>query len=824
MPTKLDWQTEDETAWEEEPGVATRAARSWRWPLLAAAVSALLLGAFSWLLFRQADQRLQAALQAGENDVLSTHSLVRQAAEQGDVELFRLLLSGRDPSWRRDQEDLLAAGLLFTPTPLGFQPQVGSGESTEPVVTLSPDLTSAEVTFARPYHVEGIETPVQLQHIAVYRRGAQRWLLSPPDSAFWGEQAYQTGSRLTLVYPQRDEAIARRLFADLEARLLEMCRVLADLDCPQGLHITVRLVFETPSALALPAEPLRPFVFGNNVRLELPAPTLAGLPVDEAAYQALARGYAHHVVSALITLLVGYDCCHHGLFYQALLDRQISMLGLRPWPERPQLPLDSAARVDLAQYWEATTVTYPSAGVQDQLYALVDFVLAADSANSVAAMQRRLGEAHTYHTWLNHFIDGVHLAGLFAGEHVPLVNPESPASSAAPLLSLPDQEIQLVCQDDVRRVNTLYRYDPATATLTQEYARAYPENGFVNIVPLGHDRGYVLHEQVDGAVVSSWLALLRDGEEIVVAQDEVNNVSALDGLLFTGETSPEGRYLVLSSYGLDRTPALKLLDLGQCRPGDCPLQSLYGMPIWSPDGMKTLTLERTLSEDDAYSRWQTLIYRGDGWGQWLVMVGAGGNPFWLNDRRYGYVRLNGQRQTEVVTAVVNGGAARVWLRPPDLLAAIPPGERPDGLYVWQVALNPADNQRLAVVAMPTPADNVGPYFFFLARGNRNWSGTEEVALLAQHNFPATPHFSPDGRWLLFTSRGAVVTMHDTMTGRTVAFDQYGEQGIFSGWSADGQWLLQKHDDHFSLIAPAYDTRLMAQRDFSGCYNVLWAEE
>ena len=820
MPTKLDWQTEDETVWEEEPAVAATAAPRSRWPLLVVAVVVLLLGGFAWTFYRQANQRVAAAMQAAETDVLSSHRLVRQAIARGDLELFRVLLSARDRAWARAQEDLLAAGYLFAPTPLGFQTR--AAELDEPAVTLSPDLSAAEVLFAQPYAAEGSETTVTLQHTAVYRRGAQRWLLSPPDSAFWGEQMYQTGNRLTLVYPQRDETLARRLFTDLEARLVEMCRALADLNCPPDLHVTVRLEYETPTVLALPAEPIRPLVFGSNLRLGLPAATLVGLPLDEVGYQALFRGYAQYIVTAVITQLVGYDCCRHGLVYQALLDKQLSQLRLRPWPEPPDQAVVGLG-TDLAGYWETADVTYPMAEARNRLYALVDYVLAADAANSAAGMQRRLGQSNTYHTWLNHFLDGAHLAGLLAIERLPLVNLQSPAAPVSPPVALPEQSIQLVCQSDSERITTLYRYDLATASLAQEYVRAYPNDGFVNITPLAHNQGYVLHEQVDGEVVSSWLALVQDSEEIVVAQNSVNNVSALSGMLFTGATSPSGRHLVLSTYGIDRTPELRLLDLAQCAPGDCPLQPLQGMPLWSPDGLKTLTLADSPAGDNLYRQWQTLIHRGDGRGQALAMVGPGGTPFWLDGQRYGYVRLNNQNETEIVTAA-NDGAARVWLQSSDLLPAIPSGERPEDLYVWQVMPSPAANGQLVLMATPTPADNVGPYYFFLVEGNRTGSRVDEITLLTQADFPSFPEFSPDGRWLLFTSRGTIVYVVDTTTGRTVIINQNGDQGTFSGWSADGQWLLQKHDDHLSLTAPAHDYRLIAQRDFAGCYNVFWVDE
>lgn len=227
---------------------------------------------------------------------------------------------------------------------------------------IDPELNAAELRFAQEYAIDvgnGVTETVILRQTAVYRRGAQRWLLSPPDADFWGDTITDRGSILTLAYPERDKPIAEKLAFDLDAKLNEMCRTLPDLNCPDDLRLHLRLNNDLTS-LGWMAEPLSTLSAGFP--MDLPTPTLVGLPVDEAGYQALYRGYAAKLATAVISQLVGYDCCQHAIFFQALTNYQLSRLGLRPWP----VTVDDYARVvservsgyELNQVWQRSRPEY----------------------------------------------------------------------------------------------------------------------------------------------------------------------------------------------------------------------------------------------------------------------------------------------------------------------------------------------------------------------------------------------------------------------------------------------------------------------------------
>ena len=85
-----------------------------------------------------------------------------------------------------------------------------------------------------------------------------------------------------------------------------MCATLEDIDCSAALHLTVRLDYD-PATLAALGRPLGALQRAHEREdiLELPTPTLVGLPPEDgeqaqAAYQALADGYARHLVGAAI--------------------------------------------------------------------------------------------------------------------------------------------------------------------------------------------------------------------------------------------------------------------------------------------------------------------------------------------------------------------------------------------------------------------------------------------------------------------------------------------------------------------------------------------
>lgn len=231
----FEWWNEEDERWDGTTSAREGAPvpRNRRWPV---AVPALLVVAMAvYTVYYLLSRQVSHAETAVSQEVLASHELVGTAIDQGDPELFTLLLSGRDPAWSDAQQALVRARVYQDRSSLGLRP--APGLATRQVV-MAPNLLAAEVITDQPYQVRvgsAVTETVILRQTAVYRLGNdQRWLLAPPDSGFWGSRQSSTGPFLTLHYFERDNEIGQRLALDLNSKLGEMCRFLPDLRCPRG--------------------------------------------------------------------------------------------------------------------------------------------------------------------------------------------------------------------------------------------------------------------------------------------------------------------------------------------------------------------------------------------------------------------------------------------------------------------------------------------------------------------------------------------------------------------------------------------------------------
>ena len=200
----FDWQTEEDgdrgQPYQRPREPAPQSCRGRLRTLLFLAVVAAAL-TVTW---RQLNDRVNDATNTVREDVLASHSLARRAAEQQDEELLASIISGSSRQWAEAQNERLGNGLMFEDSlrPFGFLPVARPAVRVE--VTLNPRLSEAVVQARRPFAVDtggGLTATVHLTHTNLYREGSQRWLLSPPDGAFWGAMQTVGGDLLTLVAP-----------------------------------------------------------------------------------------------------------------------------------------------------------------------------------------------------------------------------------------------------------------------------------------------------------------------------------------------------------------------------------------------------------------------------------------------------------------------------------------------------------------------------------------------------------------------------------------------------------------------------------------------
>ncbi|HET7090726.1 MAG TPA: hypothetical protein VFL17_18995, partial [Anaerolineae bacterium] len=170
-------------------------------------------------------------------DVLAAHNLVRHAVTQSDEDLFDSLLYRGDAGWRTAYRQLFKQDALIDRAPLGLHAQADDARIAG--VTLSPDMTGAEVVSEHAYAIDaggGLTETVRLRQIAIYRFEKGQWLLAPPEDEFWGDWLTHEGRWLTLVYPESDAEFGRRLASDLDAVLEGLCAAQIGIGCPAGLH------------------------------------------------------------------------------------------------------------------------------------------------------------------------------------------------------------------------------------------------------------------------------------------------------------------------------------------------------------------------------------------------------------------------------------------------------------------------------------------------------------------------------------------------------------------------------------------------------------
>lgn len=339
----FDWQTEEESAWGEThsivPEQPEKNGRNWL-PLLLVIIGMVLI---SGLLYWQIRGRVGGAEEARNEDIVAAHNLLVYAADRKDPSVLLNILPLENNTWTGLQRSLARDGLLLDRWLFGIQ-----RTDEEPVIqdiVLSPDLQTAEVTVEIPYQVQnqGRVEHIRLQQIHHYRF-SNEWHWIEPDAEFWegpDHEIYQNYD-IFAFYPRRDDEIVRRIIDDLPIYLGNICNRPEMPSCRFTLNFLIR--FEREPAVfgdildrttENGAYSYIPRFSGSSIgsgMISLPTPSLVGLPVDEAGYQALLRGYATHILSAILAELYEEECCPNDLTFPLFLEGELARRGLGFWP------------------------------------------------------------------------------------------------------------------------------------------------------------------------------------------------------------------------------------------------------------------------------------------------------------------------------------------------------------------------------------------------------------------------------------------------------------------------------------------------------------
>lgn len=859
----FDWQTEEEGGWDDQPWQEKPLlARSPKFPWRAIVVVAVLLAAVGVMVYRQVTRRIDEATTAVESDIFAAHNLLSRAAAGQDAALGKAVLSGRDLGWSQTQTDLLENGLFYQSPELGlrlpedstaFEPLFREDERFIDLI-VAPDLNSAELLYARDFLAlteDGLET-VTLQQTAVYRRGESRWLLSPPLEDFWGEWQTEELENLTVVYPERDTAVMVELIPMLQQLLADTCATLPELACRDPLRIR----FDTdPESLLEVADPAN--LYDENLRLNLPTPTLVGLPIGKDGYEALRIAYGKNVVSALIGHSLAYNCCRHAPVYQAILTYQLSELGLSEWPMTPemyaQLAADGVYTDVLFPYWGSQDF----ADLQDEngryLFAFVDFLVQRQM--SPVVLIQSMDSRQNFSSWLGEVSESFLAPSLMANPAQEIsrdwwfftMSQSEMLASAEQPIPLPAQDLQIICTDNLDfsmdlQESQLFRYELGSETWQEEYTSL----GMAFFNPLPRDNGVIL-QLVQATEDQYWETLWwHNGEatQVVTAEDVLS--------ISLGQMDPNGRFL-LTYTGLeeDMLPASQLVDVDGCQEGSCDSTAMEGTPHWSPNGHLMLLTDTTLFESPQYMVDGRIITLSPNTPNqvtnlWLretqaapderLKVGEGISPFWLTDTRFGFIRSVPQTylptSQELVVMQLDDLEPQPVLQTAALQAELPESNRRNPLLMRYALAHPT-NPDLVFIMAATQADD--SYIFQVD------VTTAEVSLLLQLDLSRGEHslgFSPDGRFLVATGSWwpetsprdgtalfGVLNLVDLETGdqRSILTNNLVYFPSFTfDWSLDGNWLAFIRDDNvIGLIAPAYDYQQMIFQDAGLCTSLAW---
>lgn len=870
----FDWQTEEdndwnEQAWQETPVTAVSRKPPW----LTIVLVAIMISVAGAIVFRQVNRRLEVATSSAESDIFAAHNLISRAAASRDAALGRAVLSGRDVGWSRAQSEMMLSGLLYEHPGLGlllpegeaaFAPLSGEDERLL-ALELDPDLSGAELLYVRDYVAmteEGYRQ-ITLQQTAVYRRGETRWLLSPPEEPFWGEWQTVEMDNLTIIYPERDDELMQELAPDLQSLLTEACSALPELTC--SAQTAVQLRFDThPESLLEVAEPAN--LYDNNLRLNLPTPTLVGLPIDQDGYEALLLGYGANLLSAIIGQGVAYECCQHAPIFQAIMTYQLSELGLATWPVTQEVQkalADGGVHTDMMfPYWSSQDFHILNGEDSWELFGFVDFLLKQYATEQTPyAMLMQLGQSNAYQSWLenlstvsidNPFGDG---RGSISRDwwFYAMTQAETTVVSEQPY-PLPAQDLQVSCVSNResgssgQTQTSLYRYVLNSESWLEEIA--YPGLAFFN--PLPQDDGVIL-QLMEVSEQQLWQTLLwRDGIGVDMMGGEDSFSISL------GQMDPNGRFLLtFAGDDIDADEGLpgqmRLIDVASCLDDACGSTALEGTPYWSPNGQNMLLSETSLFESAQYPVDGRLISLNPGGldqaaAIWLssrpadkedaTEVGKGLSPFWITNELFGYIRpasadgfLTFQ---ELVVLSTDTLESEVLMKTSVLQTLLPEKNLRSPLIMRYAMAHPTDTNRILLM-VSTATEAQDGYLFQIDRQS------QEADLLFAVDFFRGEHslgFSPDGRFLVATgawwhetdirngpSPFGALLLYDFETGeqQTIINNNNNLFPAFTfDWSQDGNWLAFVRDSNvISLVAPGNNYQQMIIHDVGNCTSLAW---
>jgi hypothetical protein len=389
---------------EPPPAPPPRAARPslralprWLGPL--ALMVAALLGGTAFIY-------TQRGWRAVENQVAREVLYEDQQARAGAADLV-LALQAEDGFWRALRG---AETLLRWPAPQpapNLLPLPGPPQRVGPLRALGDNVFEIPVT--RRY-ADGAGQVGVFEHVQRYRSlGPGLWERLPPDTAALVLLDTWTAPRLHAVYPHAEAAWLPGILLRVEAILEQACR---DWECPPELIVSLEFssALQTLMPAAAPARAVAAFPEAYPILFDLPvelprypprvvwpAPSLAGIPRDEAAASLLVRSLAVAGLANLAEQLSGQARQSGGFFFDALVARAEVRLGLSAPPTYTVSAEEYVPIESLWYFFGRGDGLDPSQALpfRRQALAFVEAALAGQPVTAEAQLLRSLHQSHS---------------------------------------------------------------------------------------------------------------------------------------------------------------------------------------------------------------------------------------------------------------------------------------------------------------------------------------------------------------------------------------------------------------------------------------------
>lgn len=811
MSSNFSWQTDEDEGWDEmvsHPSPPTPKRRFWLWGLVVCAAAILI----PILIYTRLQKQVETATAQAEADVIAAHTLSQSAAANQDTDLFRSNLSRHDPYWADVQRELVSRGRFLDRSAFGLQwsaaSTINQANPARPIsLTLSPDLLSAEIIYTQEYQLTGSpvsEIPesqiiIPLQHIAHYRFSENRWLRADPLDAFWGALEEVEGKYLTLQYNNRDAALAPRLAQDLDEQLAVVCQTFQALDC-DNLHLTL-LLSRNPDYFFTLLD-LEDILTTQDI-LRLPSPTLVGRPIDEVGYQFLLRGYATPLVSLALARLTGYECCHHGLFFRVLLEKELQQLdlGWATWLLTPDSyavinPADAPQLITAA--WEEETVHQVLNEEQLSVYSLIDFLTEATRPRlDITYWQSNLRRDITYWRWIAQRLTIPTDPNLFNTRWMNYILAQQQAISPPPI-RLPQGELQISC------MSSTVHYRPAS----NSWEESVPADTIFRTIPGGYLAQAVSYQ----GDARSLLMVQNNHTTIITGTKQANILYGASGS-FASQPYPWFHFTTFDLTDSETRPQNWLVNLESCQDGECELRPLRGTPILSPNGQQMLVLVDSFGDGQLFD-----IYVTEPTAETMRQVGRGTWAAWLDHEHYAFY-YNFSNRIEMYVGHIEDNTSQLAVTDSDLSDFFPEGYTDAPFHLTSIVTRPHTNHEIMLrtaYSGPTPYELIFHLTF-----DETWQTVIQTQLIGAGE-PVVSSFSPDGRFYLFQELFAAeraVRLQDVASGMEQVYTWEQRPGSFIStplWLDEGRWLAQVTDTEVILIAPHENYARRLPHAFENC--------